>query len=608
MSIPSRKRQFVVLLLLSVPMSAMTVLANSYIVTDATMDVSLSWYKDRFRSGTLNMNDAVDSIGDWDTSRITTMARLFEGFHDFTADLSLWDVSRVTDMRRMFKGCAAFNAPLIDWNVAQVQDTSDMFNGASIFNQDLTNWNTQSVTSMARMFQAAYLFRGDLANFDTQRVVDMSLMFHEATLFPGGNLSGWDVSRVTAMHQMFERATSFQGRGLELWDVSQVASTSRMFANAVSFNGDLRDWKLTSAITMGGMFAGALQYDQRLCWDALDTNLIVDAMDMFCGTRDAHLDPCCVEDFLALESCCSTSVGGCRTMCTDVIQAADEADTFNLVDVDISQWQTSDPEQDDDDDAPQQKDDKDKNDNDDDDQVNDDEAPTATPTTPPSLRPTSARQTPQPTAAPVTPEPTITPPETGAPTPSPETESPTTTPVMTTAAPTPKPPVASEPPKTPAPTPDMTNAPAPTTTTTTTPTTTTISAATEEQQEQQQAGANTTILPITMEPTSDTDDFVLQRPDADDLFLVEDSSGTTQETVVVAETAQTDTVSLEYVDGENILTAIEDINEEDRHADSTTIAVTVVFIVIIFVMLIAFAAGSWRMQKTPFPGMPVEDN
>ena len=47
-------------------------------------------------------------ISAWDTSSVTDMAQMFDGFSEmsFNADISAWDTSSVTDMDRMFSNAA----------------------------------------------------------------------------------------------------------------------------------------------------------------------------------------------------------------------------------------------------------------------------------------------------------------------------------------------------------------------------------------------------------------------------------------------------------------------------------------------------------------------
>jgi len=43
-------------------------------------------------------------IGDWNTSQVTNMSKLFCSYHDFNEDISKWDTSNVNMMKKMFCG------------------------------------------------------------------------------------------------------------------------------------------------------------------------------------------------------------------------------------------------------------------------------------------------------------------------------------------------------------------------------------------------------------------------------------------------------------------------------------------------------------------------
>ena len=86
--------------------------------------------------------------------------------------LATWDVSCVTDMTELFcstslcdhytSEASSFNADLGDWDVSKVTAMAGMFNGATAFNGDLSDWDVAKVTTMQVMFLDATKFRRTL--------------------------------------------------------------------------------------------------------------------------------------------------------------------------------------------------------------------------------------------------------------------------------------------------------------------------------------------------------------------------------------------------------------------------------------------------------------
>merc|ERR1711935_392225 len=86
----------------------------------------------------------------FDTSKVTTIMRMFAEASAFNPPLSFDDTSKVTTMERMFYEASAFNQPL-SFDTSKVTDMSHMFRYARAFNQPLS-FDTSKVTDMAGMF------------------------------------------------------------------------------------------------------------------------------------------------------------------------------------------------------------------------------------------------------------------------------------------------------------------------------------------------------------------------------------------------------------------------------------------------------------------------
>ena len=78
-----------------------------------------------------------------------------------------------------------------------------------------------------------------------------------------GPIGSWDVSAVTDMGGMFAGAIAFN-QDLSAWDVAAVRDMSGMFSAAHSFDKDLSAWDVSAVTTMWGMFANAHSFNQEL--------------------------------------------------------------------------------------------------------------------------------------------------------------------------------------------------------------------------------------------------------------------------------------------------------------------------------------------------------
>jgi hypothetical protein len=120
------------------------------------------------------ITDVIRNIHRWDTSRVTSMRKLFRQVRtdapEQTVDLSKWNTSSVTDMSSMFA-----NLP------PQVRVTG------------IGAWDTSKVTDMSYMVYRSYGVEV-LSSFE--RRADGKLVHYS-------NLSRWDTSKVENMYKMF---------------------------------------------------------------------------------------------------------------------------------------------------------------------------------------------------------------------------------------------------------------------------------------------------------------------------------------------------------------------------------------------------------------------
>ena len=197
-----------------------------------------------------------EAVGEWNTSKVTSMNATFKSASAFNQDIGGWDTSGVSDMTFMFTNAKSFDGDIGAWDTSAVQQMVQMFFGAIKFNQYIGDWDTSAVQSMSDMFSYASAFDQDISTksvtregktYDawvTSSVTDMSYMFSYATAFDA-DIGKWDTSSVATMRDMFNYATDFD-QDLSEWDTSLVKDMSSMFSNAKSFNQDLSGWKIDS--------------------------------------------------------------------------------------------------------------------------------------------------------------------------------------------------------------------------------------------------------------------------------------------------------------------------------------------------------------------------
>jgi surface protein len=80
------------------------------------------------------------------------MWAIFANAYIFNQNIGNWNTSKVTSMSYIFYGASAFNnngsATIGNWNTSSVTDMNFMFENATIFYQNISSWNVNKVTPL----------------------------------------------------------------------------------------------------------------------------------------------------------------------------------------------------------------------------------------------------------------------------------------------------------------------------------------------------------------------------------------------------------------------------------------------------------------------------
>lgn len=106
----------------------------------------------------LNNSNIYDAVAMWcsrdvDEKGVSPLCNKINENLD-TDKIGEWDTSGVTNMRKLFRGRSEFNDDIGGWNVKNVTDTSYMFSDARMFFQNLSQWKLSNVVDVSYMFQS----------------------------------------------------------------------------------------------------------------------------------------------------------------------------------------------------------------------------------------------------------------------------------------------------------------------------------------------------------------------------------------------------------------------------------------------------------------------
>jgi surface protein len=289
-----------------------TVGSNNYIAWDTSNVTNMNF----FQGGTATNGLFNQNIGNWNTSKVTTMQAIFGNKINFNQDISTkvvtvsgssyvaWDVGNVTNFASAFN-CSSpttgsFNQNIGNWNTSRVTNMSSMFQNQPNFNQNISTkvvtvsgssyvaWNTSNVTNMGLIFNNIVIdgeFNQNIGNWNTTRVTNMTQMFTGLPYFnqdistkvvtiSGSSYVAWNTTSATTMNFMFfcyspataGRLSGSFNQNIGNWDTRRVTNMSQMFQNQPNFNQDIGTKQVTvsgssySAWTVSGVTTMSIMF------------------------------------------------------------------------------------------------------------------------------------------------------------------------------------------------------------------------------------------------------------------------------------------------------------------------------------------------------------
>lgn len=235
----------------------------------------------------------------WGTKFITTKVINMEGMFSnvvklTTLDLSLFSTALVTNMANMFSGTTLLSGITFGdyFDTSKVTTMYRMFFGSGVTELNLSGFNTGSVINMAEMF-------GDTVNliniifgnyFVTNNVTNMYYMFGGSGV-TSLDLSTWDVSAVTNMEKMFYNTVNLINLYFgNYWTTGNVINMYLMFANSGVTTLNLSAFNTSSVTNMGAMFQGTSDLAAINFGTNFTTGSVTNIASMFDSSGVAELD------------------------------------------------------------------------------------------------------------------------------------------------------------------------------------------------------------------------------------------------------------------------------------------------------------------------------
>ena len=254
-------------------------------------------------------------IGNWDTSKVTDMAGIFNEARVFNQDIGNWDLSLNTRQDSMFKHAYAFYQDITGWSSASNTGTGNNFYRADAWLARMRriDGDTASVRGPSNVWVHKPCLVNERAQSgwcvpcggggirpagDDPSLGDTMCAFPDTAALkaavdaclsavPSGeaccstdtncadpssarcgsagcvDMPDWDVSLVTDMSQLFRDKSQFNA-DISAWDTSQVTDMGYMFQGAAAFNGAVGTWDTSQVQSLSDMFRGAAAFNQDI--------------------------------------------------------------------------------------------------------------------------------------------------------------------------------------------------------------------------------------------------------------------------------------------------------------------------------------------------------
>ena len=263
-------------------------------VSSATNFASMFQSSPAFNNGG---NTATTGFGSWNVNNVLNFSGMFRSCPNFACDISTWSINtnpaNNVQMQLMFLSCSSLDFNAGNWNVSRVSNMALLFQGCSSFNNDgvggtgvgLDSWTMTNVTSTQDMFKSASSFNQELGSWSFRPAgVTMHGMFSGATAFVGTGLGNWDVSMVTDFSDFAYGASSmnFPITHPNYWEVSPGVNFENIFRNCTNLNGGQsagvggRNFEMKFSTTPGdtydlsNFFQGSDRFNQDISTDLVN--------------------------------------------------------------------------------------------------------------------------------------------------------------------------------------------------------------------------------------------------------------------------------------------------------------------------------------------------